>query len=110
MVFGDFDMIDENGRYMESREYDFSTKNIYHEFLRYCPESCTMLVRKKCFDSVGAFNVKYRYSQDHDMWLRIAAKCKVVHIGRTLGKKRIHASQLTRLGLVMRESLAGDAA
>ncbi|MBO8170773.1 MAG: glycosyltransferase [Bacillaceae bacterium] len=32
----------------------------------------TVVVHRRCFDEVGKFNTKYRYSQDWDMWLRLA--------------------------------------
>ncbi|MEM5785893.1 MAG: glycosyltransferase [Syntrophobacteraceae bacterium] len=99
MAFGAWDMIDENGNFMESVKYDFSEKNIYRELLRYCPESCTMLIRKECFETVGQFDPRYRYSQDYDMWLRIAAQFKVICNNGTMGSKRIHRHQLTNLGV-----------
>jgi colanic acid/amylovoran biosynthesis glycosyltransferase len=32
----------------------------------------TAVIHRSCFDRVGLFNSKYRYSQDWDMWLRLA--------------------------------------
>lgn len=32
----------------------------------------TAVIHHSCFDKVGLFNSKYRYSQDWDMWLRLA--------------------------------------
>lgn len=32
----------------------------------------TVVVHQRCFQRVGRFNRKYRYSQDWDMWLRLA--------------------------------------
>ncbi|WP_438347158.1 glycosyltransferase [Paenibacillus sp. FA6] len=32
----------------------------------------TAVIHHSCFDKVGLFNTKYRYSQDWDMWLRLA--------------------------------------
>ncbi|CAG7647754.1 glycosyltransferase [Paenibacillus allorhizosphaerae] len=32
----------------------------------------TAVIRRSCFDKVGLFNPNYRYSQDWDMWLRLA--------------------------------------
>lgn len=33
----------------------------------------TVVVRRSCFSKAGLFHPKYRYSQDWDMWLRLAA-------------------------------------
>lgn len=32
----------------------------------------TAVIKKSCFEATGLFNYKYRYSQDWDMWLRLA--------------------------------------
>ncbi|QGQ94921.1 glycosyltransferase [Paenibacillus psychroresistens] len=32
----------------------------------------TAVIQKSCFDKTGLFNSRYRYSQDWDMWLRLA--------------------------------------
>lgn len=36
----------------------------------------TVVVHKSCFDNIGLFNPKYRYSQDWDMWLRLSGQYK----------------------------------
>ncbi|AOZ91955.1 glycosyltransferase [Paenibacillus crassostreae] len=33
----------------------------------------TAVIHRSCFEKVGLFNSKYRYSQDWDMWLRLAS-------------------------------------
>ena len=33
----------------------------------------TVVIHPSCFDKIGLFNRKYRYSQDWDMWLRLAS-------------------------------------
>jgi glycosyltransferase involved in cell wall biosynthesis len=50
------------------------------EHLKYCLftrkftiRTSTLLVHKSCFEKAGLFNEKYWYSQDWDMWLRLAA-------------------------------------
>lgn len=32
----------------------------------------TVVIHQSCFDKIGLFNTDYRYSQDWDMWLRLA--------------------------------------
>lgn len=50
------------------------------EHLQYCLytrrftiRTSTVLVKKSCFDKAGLFNERFWYSQDWDMWLRLAA-------------------------------------
>ncbi|MNI21496.1 putative glycosyltransferase EpsJ [compost metagenome] len=39
---------------------------------RFTIRTSTAIIHRSCFDQVGFFNAKYRYSQDWDMWLRLA--------------------------------------
>lgn len=39
---------------------------------RFTIRTSTVLIQKECFNTVGLFNEKYWYSQDWDMWLRLA--------------------------------------
>lgn len=40
---------------------------------RFTIRTSTVLIHKKCFKKAGLFNEEYLYSQDWDMWLRLAA-------------------------------------
>ena len=42
------------------------------------------VVRKSCLDAVGYFNESYLWSEDHDLWLRIASKYTVAYVNRCL--------------------------
>jgi glycosyltransferase involved in cell wall biosynthesis len=51
------------------------------------PES--MLVRRRCYDEVGAFDVTLKAIEDLDMWLRIARRYKVLGSTRILTRHRV---------------------
>lgn len=46
----------------------------YHLYKRsFTVRTSTVVIHRSCFERAGLFNPKYRYSQDWDMWLRLAA-------------------------------------
>ena len=50
----------------------------------------TVVVHRSCFDHVGLFHPAYRYSQDWDMWLRLAAYYRGHCIRKPLALYRRH--------------------
>lgn len=42
------------------------------------------VVRRSCLKEVGDFNESYRWCEDHDLWLRIAARYPVAYVNRCL--------------------------
>jgi glycosyltransferase involved in cell wall biosynthesis len=48
-----------------------------------------MLVRKRCYDEVGPFEVEFRACEDVDMWLRISKAYKVIGVTNALTRHRI---------------------
>jgi glycosyltransferase involved in cell wall biosynthesis len=54
---------------------------LYRESFMRTP--CTV-VRRSCLDTVGGFNEAYRWSEDQDLWLRIARRYPVAYVNRTL--------------------------
>jgi GT2 family glycosyltransferase len=68
-----------------------------HEHLQYCLfnrkftiRTSTVLVEKGCFDQAGLFNERFWYSQDWDMWLRLAAFYKGACIKEPLAEYWLH--------------------
>ncbi|RYL89859.1 glycosyltransferase family 2 protein [Sporolactobacillus sp. THM7-4] len=67
------------------------------EHLQYCLfnrkftiRTSTVLVKKNCFKKAGLFNEKFWYSQDWDMWLRLAAFYKGGCLREPLAEYWIH--------------------
>jgi glycosyltransferase involved in cell wall biosynthesis len=71
---------------------DAFTKLLLANFI---PTSMVM-ARKQCFAEAGLFDEGLRVTEDKDMWLRIAARFKIAYVPCILGKKRIHASNISR--------------
>jgi glycosyltransferase involved in cell wall biosynthesis len=59
------------------------------------PITITIMVRKKCFEDVGYFDVNLRMSQDEDMWLRIMRKYKVGFIDEPLSIYKRYRSRIS---------------
>ncbi len=62
----------------------------------------TVLVKKKCFNTVGSFDERMAGFSDHDIWLRIAGKYNIDgYIDFPLVEKREHKQQLSKAGDVI---------
>jgi len=60
----------------------------------------TMLMRRAVFDAVGGFRPKFRYVEDLDLLLRVAARHSIDFVDAPLARYRVHAASVTRtLGL-----------
>jgi tetratricopeptide (TPR) repeat protein len=48
-----------------------------------------IVVRKKCYEQVGPFDLQFRICEDYDMWLRLAKVFTIMGIARVLVKIRV---------------------
>lgn len=62
----------------------------------------TMLIERSCFDVVGPFAEKWRYTQDTEMWLRVLRKFEIGRVPEKLAVERTHPTQGSRGIEVMR--------
>ena len=56
----------------------------------------SVMIRRSVFKDIGLYNEAYTYSEDTELWVRIASKYEVVNLQDTLIKKRIHKNQYFR--------------
>jgi glycosyltransferase involved in cell wall biosynthesis len=63
-----------------------------------------VLVRKECFDTVGLFDPALRSAEDRDMWLRIAARFRVVKLAVPLWWYRLHGGNMSAAAARMEEN------
>ncbi len=54
---------------------------------------CAFLIPRQYFDRFGVFNPALRYTQDADMWFRMAGKVPFLHIKEVLVRSRQHEDQ-----------------
>lgn len=64
--------------------------------LENCLHGCTLLIPRTAFEDVGVFDERLRTTQDYDLWFRLAARYRFIHINRHLVLARSHAQQGTR--------------
>ncbi|WP_164485967.1 glycosyltransferase [Pseudomonas chlororaphis] len=56
---------------------------------------CSLLIPRSAFDAAGAFNESLRTTQDYELWFRMAASHRFIHIPQVLIAARSHANQDT---------------
>jgi glycosyltransferase involved in cell wall biosynthesis len=56
----------------------------------------TVMIRKRCFNDTGVFDVALKAAEDRDLWSRIAVRYPVACLPAVLGRKRVVASSLSR--------------
>lgn len=76
-------------------EYVMKTEgegHIWNRVVTYNPIKCgsTAMVRQQCFQDLGYFDASLKYSEDWDMWIRIARKYAFSVIHEPLTNYRIH--------------------
>lgn len=54
-----------------------------------------VLIKRDAFQKIGGFQRQYRYSQDWDLWLRIAKNSGIAHVEKTLIDIRRHENNLS---------------
>jgi glycosyltransferase involved in cell wall biosynthesis len=59
--------------------------------------SCTVVVRKSCFETTGVFDLspELRSSEDYELWLRLAARYDVVAMKEVIARYRVSESQMS---------------
>lgn len=66
-----------------------------------CP---SVVVRRKCFETVGMFDITLRSVEDWDMWIRIAARYPLAVIKEPLVYYRQHSSNMSKNWRVMEQA------
>lgn len=95
--------VDNRGKITKTRK---PIKCINKEHLQYCLltrkftiRTSTVLLRKTCFKTAGLFNEKFWYSQDWDMWLRLAAYYRGYCLEEPLAEYCLHGDNRSSLSV-----------
>lgn len=54
-----------------------------------------VMVRREAFDAVGGFDTALRFSEDYDLWLRLAARGPILYQVETLASYRVHGGNIS---------------
>lgn len=102
LVFSAVQLIDGEGtlkRVWQPFAHDFvrSSKEFLPELVRgNFIRTPTVIVRRECYDRLGAFSRKLAFTADWEMWLRIAAEYEVAYFATPYAAYREHAGNATR--------------
>jgi glycosyltransferase involved in cell wall biosynthesis len=95
ILYSDYDVIDDKSKITRTtRIPPIKPKKFQHELILSHPlNGCTALIPKKCFEKVGLFNENLKYTQDYDMWFRLANYYDFIHMNEILTMYREHPEQ-----------------
>ncbi len=98
MVFSDYELLDEDSgsvrRVEVGGQYDPGAGALF--VFDMVITGCALLVDRRCFEAVGAFDVGLPGSQDMDLWHRISQRFAVTHLPGVVVRYRQHAGQGSR--------------
>jgi glycosyltransferase involved in cell wall biosynthesis len=97
VLYSDYDFIDNESKLLRTNRIEhIEPENFQRALITDWPiHGCTALVPRKCFDDCGLFDEKLKYTQDYDLWFRIANTFKFKHIPEVLIQSRLHEEQGT---------------
>lgn len=61
------------------------------------PHGCSLLIPKIFFEKYGKFDPRLRYTQDNELWFRLATHVPFIHVNEVLVCSRQHDQQDSRL-------------
>jgi glycosyltransferase involved in cell wall biosynthesis len=98
VLFSDYRLIDHAGREIATVRMDHSMLQAkpYYALLRGSIHGCSVFLPKTIFAKVGCFNETLPTTQDYDLWRRVIASYRFVHIAEALISSRWHAEQASK--------------
>jgi len=102
IVYGQWDIIDDEGNRTGARRFDgFTGRDMFHQLLEGCvvPQpGC--FVRRRCYDVVGMYDTSLEVAEDYDFFARAVGRCRFLALDQTLYAYRDHGDQLCGAGNV----------
>jgi glycosyltransferase involved in cell wall biosynthesis len=91
--------IDSDGLLVPKDRHPFfytDNNNIIKNFVK-CNQFChsSVLIKAQALNVVGKYNEIYRYSQDYELWARIASKYKVANLNEILVYRRVSENMIS---------------
>jgi glycosyltransferase involved in cell wall biosynthesis len=94
LFYSDFEVVDEDGRFLCRVHCDDVSRDAYRQLLRRAPiATSTAVVRRDCFDVCGLFWEDVTAAEDWEMWIRIARQFPVAYVPLPLAKYTLHSKQ-----------------
>lgn len=97
VLYSDYDYIDSESTYLRTNRIGhIEPENFQLALITGWPiHGCTTFIPKRCFLECGLFDEKLRYTQDYDLWFKMAGKFQFKHIPNVLIQSRLHEEQGT---------------
>lgn len=97
VVFSDFCEIDAEGNITKKIKLTQKVSEYTRVFLALETNSymhgCSLLIPRELFKKYGTFDLEKKYTQDYNMWFKLASKVAFIHCRKILVKSRIHQEQ-----------------
>ena len=76
--------MDDDGRFLFAKEPLYFEGDVYADLLRECfiASGSNVMIRRRCVNSVGPFDVNLPSAEDWEYWLRVAARWPFVVVPR----------------------------
>lgn len=83
--------------YTGALEHSRSSGSILEDLIRgqRIKSPTLVMVKREAFDAVGGFDTTLRYSEDYDLWLRLAVKGPILYQVETLASYRVHGGNVS---------------
>jgi glycosyltransferase involved in cell wall biosynthesis len=96
--YTDYYIIDDHGRIVAEVDTPWYPREqaIRALFGRSYVHGSTIIIERTCFDRVGYFSERWRYTQDTEMWLRLLRQFEIGRVPEKLVKGRVHLNQGSR--------------
>jgi glycosyltransferase involved in cell wall biosynthesis len=95
--YSDYLVIDENGKLLAKVQAPWYERNqLVVKFLTgNLINGIAILIERACFDDIGMFDAKWKYTQDYDMWLRYLRRYEMGKVDEVLVMTRSHSNRGT---------------
>lgn len=85
------ELIDESGKVIGIKKFPRQDKDIRSALWYRNPiQHSTAIIRKRCLDDLGGYNVTFPQSQDYELWFRIGQKYQLHNLEEVLMRYRVH--------------------
>ena len=100
VLFSEYALVDNNSEIIGKSNINFRNcefLDLYLVFKRPFINGNTILVSNAVLKEIGIFDNELRFTQDYDMWFRIARKYQFMFLKKELIKSRIHKTQGSKI-------------
>lgn len=97
--FTNFNHINENGLITNHNvgKVFANPLDVVETMKSFCPiNGCTVMMSRKVWETVGDFDVKLKYVQDYDYWIRTSFQFPIHYLHSTLTNYRVHRNMGTK--------------